>query len=139
MGQYYWTTEGLNWLATNDLEAATLYVGLIDADGYTAISPADTMSSHAGWSEESSYSESTRPQWVDLGASGGFLSNTPGATFTPTAAVNVAGFFLTTNSTKGGTTGTLLLVGLSDIGSVTRAIGAVLRGTIEVEFVSGGG
>jgi hypothetical protein len=81
--------------------------------GLTAASPtiaaADTMSSHAGWTEFTSYDESTREAFVDGGVSSQSLSNTASkAEFTISAnGSSIGGAFLTSNSTKGGTTGTL--------------------------------
>src|SRR3990172_12970335 len=39
------------------------FIGLIDSSGYTALSSSDTMSSHGGWNEFTSYSEATRVPW----------------------------------------------------------------------------
>lgn len=85
---------------------AAWYVGL--TDGTPSFNAADTMSSHAGWSEVTGYSESVR-QTLTLGtASSGSIDNSASkATFSINATVTVGGAFAVTDSTKGGTTGTL--------------------------------
>lgn len=84
----------------------TWYLGLINNSGYSALSPSDTMSSHAGWSELSSYSAGTRPAW-SLSVNGGVAASSAAAAFTASGDVSVRGMFLSSNSTKGGTTGIL--------------------------------
>lgn len=70
----------------------------------------DTMSSHAGWAEVTVYTQSPRPSLVPGTTSAG--SNTcGGVVFTMNATYTVAGLFITTNSTIGGTTGTLYSAG----------------------------
>lgn len=91
---------------------AAYYVGLIGSSSFVGLSAGDTMSSHAGWSEETAYSQSTRPTWTDGGVSGGLVTNPAFAEFTLTADKTIKGAFLATNSTKGGTTGTLVAVEL---------------------------
>lgn len=99
---------------------ATWYLGLYGAGASNTPAAADTMSSHAGWTEFTSYSQSTRPACT-FGATGtgtsgsSAIANTTAtggtpATFTMsgiTGTATVGGAFLTSNNTKGGTTGTL--------------------------------
>lgn len=88
--------------------------------GYTAAhfiglkgsgSPAagDTMASHAGWAEVTPYSESVR-QTLTLGlvASQSVDNSGSVAVFTINATATVAGAFVTTDNTKGGTSGILM-------------------------------
>lgn len=84
---------------------AAWYVGL---KGAGTIAAGDTMASHGGWSEITAYSEANR-QALTLGTvSGGSASNTLSkAVFTINGTATVAGAFLSTSNTKGGTTGTL--------------------------------
>lgn len=88
-----------------------LYMGLVDLTNFTGFDPTtDTMSSHAGWQEFTSYSETTRPLWVPtdpLDTYPASINNPMATTFTPTAAGQVYGVFLCDNATKGGTTGQL--------------------------------
>lgn len=85
---------------------AAFYVGL--TAGTPTFAAANTMSSHAGWTEEQTYSESVR-QTLTLGTvSGQSVSNSASkATFSINGSATVGGAFVTTNNTKGGTTGTL--------------------------------
>lgn len=97
---------------------AAFYFGLISSVSYSAIAAADTMSSHAGWTEAGAsnapnYDESARPAATfGSAASAGAISNSAVSVFTIAATGTVKGAFLTTNSTKGGTTGTLINAGL---------------------------
>lgn len=90
--------------------SALFYVGLKVALG--SITAADTMSSKA-WTEVSSatYSNATRPQYVVVAPTSQSVTNSASpAVFNFVATANVAGCFITTNNTKGGTTGTLFSV-----------------------------
>jgi predicted cobalt transporter CbtA len=85
----------------------TWYIGLINSSGYSAVAAGDTMASHAGWTEMTSYDESVRQTWVEAAASGGSTATSSVAVFTISATVTIKGLFLTSDSTKSGTTGTL--------------------------------
>jgi len=84
---------------------AAHYVGL---KGAGTIAAADTMASHAGWAESTAYSEGAR-QTLTLGSvSGQSVSNSASkAVFSINGTATIAGAFLATDSTKGGTSGTL--------------------------------
>jgi len=91
--------------------ALSLYVGL--ADGTPTQAATDTMASHAGWVEITAYTEATRPACT-LGAASGQSRTNVGneAVFTINADSQViGGAFITTDSTKGGTTGVLMSIG----------------------------
>ena len=84
---------------------AAFYVGL---KGSGTINAADTMSSHAGWAEITTYSNGTRPAFSAAAASAGSTSNSASpAVFNINGSATVAGCFITTNNTVGGTTGVL--------------------------------
>ena len=91
---------------------AAWYLGLITGPGAgTTIDPSDTMSSHVGWSENTSYSQATRPA-CSFGAATtadpSVISNSSSvAVFSINGTATIAGAFLTSNNTKGGTTGIL--------------------------------
>ena len=104
------TTAGLNDLLTQYFKGsaytAAFYVGV------TASTPTfaagDTMSSHGGWTESSAYSQSTRPSLTLGTASSGSIDNSASkAQFSINGTATIGGAFIATNSTKGGTTGTL--------------------------------
>lgn len=91
---------------------ATWYLGLITGPGAgTTIDPGDTMATHAGWTENTSYSQSTRPACTfgaATTADPSVISNSASvAVFSINATTTIAGAFLTSNNTKGGSTGIL--------------------------------
>jgi hypothetical protein len=69
------------------------------------------MSSHAGWTEVVAYSQATRPACTfgtATTADPSVITNTASpATFSINGTTTVGGAFLTSNSTKSGTTGIL--------------------------------
>ena len=83
------------------------FIGLIDNSGYSALAAADTMSSHAGWNEFTTYSEANRVAWGSGVAASQSTTNASPATFNVTGTATVKGVFVTSNNTKSGTTGTL--------------------------------
>ncbi len=118
------TTVGLNKMLDTALRAqtpiTTWYVGLINNTGFTAVSSADTMSSHSGWTEFTSYNEATRQLLtVANAASNGTLTASAACVFTINSDGNIRGGFLASDNTKSGTTGTLYST--SDLGSA-RAV-----------------
>lgn len=103
------TTEGLNDVLNKYFKGsaytAAWYVGL---KGAGTIAIGDTSASHAGWTESTAYAEAAR-QTLTLGTvSAASVSNTASkAVFTMNGTATIAGAFLISVSTKGGTTGTL--------------------------------
>lgn len=112
--------------------AGNLYVGLIDANGYTGISASDTLSSHAGWTELTDYDEVTRPELEFGNPSGGVINNPAASEFTPDASNSVVGYFITDDDTKGGTSGTLLVVDLFAEGTRTLQAGVIEALTVNI-------
>jgi len=100
---------------TGSSYTAAWYLGLYGAAASNNPAASDTMSSHAGWTEVTAYSESTRPQCVfgtSTTADPSVISNSASvAVFSINGTATVGGAFLTTSSTKGGTTGTLFSAG----------------------------
>lgn len=89
-------------------QEANWYIGLIDNSGFTAVAAADTMSSHSGWTEFTNYDEGTRPEWAPGAAASASITNSTARDFTIGAGGGtIKGAFITSNSTKSGTTGTL--------------------------------
>lgn len=91
------------------------YLGLISGATTPTLSNSDTAASHTGWAEFLSYTEAVRQTWSKGSASGNVVTGSGPSVFTiGTVAVNtyVNGGFVITNSTKGGTSGTLWSTGL---------------------------
>jgi hypothetical protein len=90
---------------------AAWYIGLYGAASTNNPAAGDTAASHAGWTEVTAYSQSTRPQatfGTATTADPSVISNSASpATFSINGTTTVGGAFLISNSTKGGTTGIL--------------------------------
>lgn len=104
-------TVGINHILETQFRAGTpitsWFVALINNAGFTAIPDADTMSSHSGWTELSAYAAGTRPSWTAGAAAARAMTNSATVDFTMNATNVVKGIFITSSSTKDGTTGTL--------------------------------
>lgn len=114
-GLQYMAGVALNQTANLVTQISSWYIGLYGAGASNSPAYNDTMASHAGWTEATGYSNATRPQCLFVAAtlptSGGAPSvatNTgSAASFSINASNTIGGAFLTSSSTKGGTTGTL--------------------------------
>lgn len=108
-------TVGLNHALSITLAAGTQvttwYAGLVANSGFSAFAAGDTMSSHAGWTEDQNYTEANRQTWTPGAVSGGVVSNSTSMNFTMNATTTIKGGFLVSNNTKGGTSGTLFAEG----------------------------
>jgi hypothetical protein len=104
---------------TGSAYTAAWYIGLYGAGATNTPAAADTMSSHAGWTENTGYSNATRPVCTfgtPTTANPSVATNSASpASFNINATSTVGGAFLVSNSTKGGTTGTLFSA--ADFGS----------------------
>jgi hypothetical protein len=105
------TDEGMNALLDimfgADAQLTTWYISLINNSGFTALANADTMASHTGWTEFVDYDEATRGEWTEGAAAARAITNASAVVFTINGAGTLKGIFITSNSTKSGTTGTL--------------------------------
>lgn len=128
------TTVGKNSLLDNFLAGSGYtvtgpFMGLISSVGYSAIAAADTMSSHAGWTEAGNANAPTytapRKTAVWSAASGGSKALSANLTFAITGAGTVKGCFLVLGSgavsTIDNTAGTLYSAGLFSGGDKTVA------------------
>lgn len=110
--------EGANHLLNvifGSTAKVSYYIGPLDGATASVLDDTDTMASHAGWIEATAYTNSTRPQWTPIGtATGRQINNTTPVSFVLTADTDIDGVFMTTNSTKSGTTGTLYSTALFD-------------------------
>jgi hypothetical protein len=104
--------EGMNHILdtqfTGSTQVSTWYIGLVDNSGWSAFADADTLSSHSGWAEFTSYTESNRVTWAEDAASSRSISNSTTADFSINATGNLKGIFVSSNNVKStGNTGTL--------------------------------
>lgn len=109
---------------------AAHYMGL--TDGTPTVDPADTMASHAGWVEVTAYDEAVR-QTITWGsvASQSVSNSASKAVFTISSdSTTIGGGFVTTNSTKGGSTGTLVGAGAFTAGDKSLDDGDALSVTV---------
>lgn len=106
---------GLQYMAgsalTSTTQITTWYLGLYGAGASNTPAAGDTMASHVGWTENTDYSEANRPAATFAAATNAnpsVVTNTASkAVFTMNATTTIGGAFLTSNNTKGGSTGTL--------------------------------
>lgn len=122
-GKLKWTAESKNLVVNVGLQdmntqyfkgssyTAAWYIGLYGAAASNNPAAGDTMSSHAGWTENTTYSNATRPAatfGTATTADPSVIDNSASpASFNINGTTTIGGAFLTSNSTKGGTTGIL--------------------------------
>jgi hypothetical protein len=130
-GNLKWTAEsknlvvnaGLAYMAgsalTSVTQITTWYLGLYGAAASNTPAAGDTMASHAGWTEVTAYSNGTRVTATFVTATTAnpsvVTNSASPAVFNINGTTTVGGAFLTSNNTKGGTTGTLFSA--ADFGS----------------------
>jgi hypothetical protein len=144
-GNLKWTEEfpnlvvnaGLQYINTQFFKGvtytATWYMGLVTGPGASnTYAAGNTMSSHAGWTENTAYVQSARPTMTFGTASTAdpsvIVTSSP-VVFTMNASAIIAGAFVTTENTKGGTTGTLFSVGNFTVGDRPIVSGDTLNVT----------
>jgi hypothetical protein len=113
-------------------QITTWYIGLITGPGTdTTYSGGQTMASHGatgagGWTEDTSYSNATRPTCAfgpATTADPSVITNTgSAAAFNINGSAVIGGAFLTSDNTKGGTTGTLFSA--ADFTGGDRSVGS---------------
>jgi hypothetical protein len=91
---------------------ASWHVGLIDSAGFTSVAASDTMVSHSGWTESTSYSNADRAMLVLGAAAAGSIDNSASpASFAINATATIRGAFIASSNAKGGTSGLLYSAG----------------------------
>lgn len=112
------------------------YCGLVDNAGFSAFAAADTMASHAGWSESTAYTQANRVTWSPGAASAGSVSNSSVMTFSINATVTVHGIFIASSSTKGETASTLFGTAAFASGNQACNNGDTLQVTVTATITS---
>lgn len=107
---------------------AAWYLGLVDGGTSPTYAAGNTMSSHSGWTENTDYAASTRPAPTWNAASSGSKA-TNATSFSINATATIAGAFMTTDNTKGGTSGILYSAGNFTGGNRSVASGDTLNVT----------
>ena len=125
-------SDSLNAHLKGGAQTTTWYVGLTGGTPTFAI--ADTMASHGGWTDDVTYSNATRPT-LTLGALTGTSTVTcdnsaSKAVFNINGTATMGGAFVTSVSTKGGTTGILYGGGAFSGGNRSVINGDTLNVTI---------
>jgi hypothetical protein len=114
---------GLAYMAgtalTSTAQITTWYLGLYGSGSSNTPAAADTMSSHAGWTEVVAYSNATRVSVTFVAATTAnpsvVTNSASPAVFNINGTTTVGGAFLTSGSAKSGTAGTLFSA--ADFGS----------------------
>lgn len=120
--------ELLDQFLAGSAYTAAFYLGLFDDTTYTGAVVGDTMASHGGWTENQDYAAGARPA-PSWGAAAAGSKATTATAFAINATATIKGCFLTTNSTKGGTTGILYSAGVFTGGDKPVANGDTLNVT----------
>lgn len=107
-------------------QTSTWYIGLIDNTGSPSLSESDTLASHAGWTEITSYT-GDRKEWVDATAASKVKGTTTKAAFVANADFTAYGAFLCAAAT-----GTSALLFNTSAFSSPKAI--TNGSTLEVSF-----
>ena len=133
------TTQGKNHILDTYLAGssytAKVFLGLISSSGYSAVAAGDTANSHTGWTEFTSYSQTTRRPPTFASASGGSKATASAAQFSINGSGTVKGSFLMANTgtgsaaTKSGFSGSLYSAGLFVGGDKTVANGDIINVT----------
>lgn len=117
------------------------YMGLISSVSYTAVAAADTMASHAGWTEAGSTNAPTFAARVAPAfgtASAGALATSSATSFTMTGAGTLVGAFITYGTgavtTLMSTAGTLLSAGAFTGGNQPVNSGNVVQVTYSISL-----
>jgi len=147
-GNLKWTVEEQNIVPNVGLDemldkfykgsayTASHYVGL--TDGTPTVAAGDTMASHAGWVEVTAYDEAARQAFTPGAVSGQSVDNSASkAVFTvSTNGTTIGGGFLTTDSTKGGSSGILVSAVAFTAGDKSLDDGDTLSVTVTATMAS---
>lgn len=146
-GNLKWKDHGYNTVVNVGLDdvldkyfkgstyTAAHYVGL--TDGTPTPAAGDTMVTHAGWADDATYSDPTRPALTLGPVSGQSVNNSASkATFNINGTATIGGAFVTTDNTKSGTAGTLYGVVAFSGGDRSVASGDTVNVTVTLTAAS---
>ncbi len=132
------TNAGLNHVLASEFTGggivSTWYIGLINNSPTPTLAGADTLASHAGWSETASYS-GNRPAWTNGAVSGQATTNASTVNFAMTGTVTVYGLFIC--SAASGTSGTLWCTAAFTGGTQAVNNGDTLQTTMTISAATG--
>ncbi len=132
------TNVGLNHVLDTEFHSGTpvttWYLMLINNSPTPTLAAADTLASHAGWSETTSYT-GNRPAWTVGSASLQASTNASTVDFAINGTVTVYGVGLA--SASSGTSGTLFATAAFSGGTQAVANGDTLKVTYTVSAASG--
>lgn len=142
------TTVGVNVLLNatfvGGLASPAWYLGMVKGSGAPTFNIADTMASHAGWTEvlpTTDVVQTLRQVWTPNGApSGGIVSNSSAAasyTIATGASPTLQGLFMADQNTIGGTSGNLYGETTFSGGSIVTAAGNVVNITATLTITAG--
>lgn len=97
-GKNYILNAGFN--SGTQISSSSWYIGLIDGAGTPSLASGDLLSSHAGWTENTSYT-GNRPAWGNGTASGQAVTNSSPVSYTMTSAGSLYGIFVASVNTGG--------------------------------------
>lgn len=124
-------TAGKDDILTHEFAASAWtsawYMGLVDGTSTPSFAATDVMTSHAGWTENQDYTQAARPSLGFAAASAGSIALSSAAQFSINATATIAGGFFASDSTKGGTAGTLYSAGAFQAGNKGLANGDTLN------------
>lgn len=126
----------LNIMFGSTAKISTWFMGLIDSGSFSGLAAGDTEASHAGWTENTSYTVTAgatqRGTWTPAAASGKSVSNTSAVAFTMTGAGTIKGFMVCSDQLKATNSGTLWSTALFASGDQVVANGDILNVTYTI-------
>ena len=123
----------LDTVLHNQTQSATWFIGLVNNTAWSAFADADTLASHAGWTEDTSYT-GTRKEWTEGASSGQQITNGTTVDFAMSGTTTIKGAFLC--DVTSGTAGKLFCTALFTGGDQGVGNGDTLKVTYTVSATS---
>ena len=132
--------SGLNYILDSiwdgTITHTNWYMGLVADSGFTAFSENDTSASHAGWVEDTNYTQPNRPELIFSAAANKSKTLSASLTFTGSGDTDIIGAFTISDNTKSGTLGLLISEGAFITGVKPMKSGYLLNATFTSGLVS---